>query len=70
MSNAVQDILAKIDRLDEAEQEELRAALKLRAYAIWEKSAEAERRRSADEGINEEDIQRAVNEVRYGKQPS
>ena len=70
MNTAVQDILARIDRLGKAEQEELRAELKLRAYAVWEKLAEAERQRSKPEGLDEDDVQRAVDEVRYGKRPS
>lgn len=66
MSTGVQEILAQIDRLDEAGLAELDAALRLRARGRWEKHAAAERRRSATEGIGEEDIQRAVDEVRYG----
>ena len=43
MTAAVQDILTQIDRLDDAGREELRAALRLRARAEWERLAEAER---------------------------
>jgi hypothetical protein len=67
MTAAVQDILTQIDRLDEAGREELRAALRLRARADWERLAEAERARSAADGITEADIDRAVNDVRYGE---
>jgi len=50
--------------LDEVEQVELRDALRLSCYKKWERLAEGERRRSALEGITEEDIQRAVDERR------
>ena len=70
MNTLVRDILAQIDRLDEAGREELQAALRLRFRAEWERLAEAERARSAAEGINEDDIDRAVNDVRYGKSAS
>jgi len=70
MTTAVQDILAQIDRLDDAGQEELRAALRLRSRAQWERLAEVERARSAAEGITEADIDRAVHDVRYGTKAS
>jgi hypothetical protein len=70
MSATVQSILSQIDQLDEAGQAELRAALRLRSRSEWEKLAEAERRQSAQGGITEADIQRAVDEVRYGSNPS
>lgn len=66
MSSAVQNILSQIDRLDEADQAELRAALTERARAGWKKLADTERKRSEIEGLTEEDIQRAVDDVRYG----
>jgi hypothetical protein len=67
MSGAVQEILARIDQLDEAEQEELHHALQVRSRAQWEQLAAIERRRSADEGISEEDVDRAVDEIRHVK---
>jgi hypothetical protein len=70
MTAAVQNILAQIDRLDDAGQEELRAALRLRSRARWERLAEIERARSAAEGVTEADISRAVNDVRYGTKAS
>jgi hypothetical protein len=70
MTTAVQEILAQIDRLDAAGQEELRAALRLRSRSQWERLAEVERARSATEGITEADIDRAVNDVRYGTKAS
>jgi hypothetical protein len=70
MNTAVQDILAQIDQLDAAGQEELRAALRLRSRAQWERLAEVERARSAADGITEADIDRAVNDVRYGTKAS
>jgi hypothetical protein len=66
MTDAVQDILAQIDRLDDTARKELQAALRLRARAQWERLAEVERARSAAEGITEADIDRAVLDVRYG----
>jgi hypothetical protein len=70
MNATVQDILAQIDRLDEAGREELQAALRLRSRAQWERLAEVERARSAAEGVTEDDIDRAVNDIRYGKSAS
>jgi hypothetical protein len=70
MTTAVQDILAQINRLDAAGQEELRAALRLRSRAQWERLAEVERAQSAAEGITEADIDHAVNDVRYGTKAS
>jgi hypothetical protein len=70
MTTVVQDILAQIDRLDDAGQEELRAALRLRSREHWERLAEIERARSAAEGITEADVDRAVNDVRYGTKAS
>lgn len=67
MTSAVRNILAQIDSLDEAQQEELQAALRLRAVEQFERQAQAERERFAAEGLTEEDIDRAVHEVRYGK---
>jgi hypothetical protein len=68
MTDAVQDILARIGRLDDTAQAELQAALRLRARNQWERLAEAERARSAAEGVTEADIDRAVRDVRYGTQ--
>ena len=70
MTTVVQDILVQIDRLDDAGQEELRAALRLRSRGHWERLAEVERARSAAEGITEADVDRAVNDVRYGTKAS
>jgi hypothetical protein len=70
MTTAVQEILAQIDRLDSAGQEELRAALRLRSRTQWEQSAEVERARSDADGITEGDIDRAVNDVRYDTKAS
>lgn len=67
MTTAVQDILTRIEQLDESGWEELRLALRLRSRSVWERLAAPERVRSAAEGITEEDIDRAVDDVRYGK---
>jgi hypothetical protein len=48
----------------------LRAALRLRSRGHWERLAEIERARSAAEGITEADVDRAVNDVRYGTKAS
>jgi hypothetical protein len=69
MSTVVQAILDQIDRLDEAGQEELRAALRLRSYSEWAKLAEVEWQRSAADGIKEEEVQQAVDELRCGGKP-
>lgn len=66
MSAVIQNILAQIDSLDEAAQDELLAELRLRAWKRFEKIAEPERARSAAEGLTEADIDRAVEEIRYG----
>jgi hypothetical protein len=68
MTDAVLDILARIDRLDDSAQEELQAALRLRARTQWERLAEVERARSAAEGLSEVDIDHAVHDLRYGTQ--
>ena len=70
MTSVVQNILAQIDTLNAAEQEELKAELRVRAYREWEKAVEVERARSVAEGLTEEDINRACAEVRYGKTKS
>lgn len=70
MTTAVKNILAQIDTLDEAQQEELDHALRLRDRDRWERLAEVERRRSAAEGLTEADIDRACAEERYGKKTS
>ena len=44
-----------------------RPPLRLRARAEWERLAEAERARSAADGVTEADIDRAVDDIRYGK---
>jgi hypothetical protein len=64
MNTAVRDILEQIDRLDDAGREELRAILRLQSRAQWEQLAEAERACSRAEGVSEQDIDRAVNDVR------
>jgi hypothetical protein len=66
MGASVREILAQIDQLDDAGQEELRAALRARSRDEWRKLAEPERRRSASEGLQEDAVQRAVDEIRYG----
>jgi hypothetical protein len=70
MTTAVREILAQIDRLDNAGLEELNAALSLRSRARWERLAEVERARSAADGITEVDIDRAVQEVREAVEES
>ena len=67
MSSRVKAILSQIDQLGEADQADLEAALKSRARAKFEELAAPQRRRSTKEGITEDDIQRAVDEVRYGR---
>lgn len=67
MTTAVQNILDQIRRLDPAEREALDDALRLEEYRNFQRLAEAERAKFAAQGLTEEDIDRAVAEVRYGK---
>ena len=66
MNASIQNILAQIDSLDEAGWEELQHQFRLRARARFEELAKVERERSVAEGLTEEDVDRAVAEVRYG----
>ncbi|MBC7784258.1 MAG: hypothetical protein H7144_10495 [Burkholderiales bacterium] len=68
MNAAVLNILAQIELLDEAADAELRAALQTRSRTKYEKIANVERSRSSAQGVTEDDIDQAVDDIRYGKQ--
>jgi hypothetical protein len=70
MTTAVKNILAQIATLNEAEREELQAELRLQAFEEFERLVEPERRRIAAEGLTDDDVDRAVAEIRYGKKTS
>ena len=70
MTQALNDILAKIDSLDETEEEIVQAALRLRAWRRFQRVADAERAKVLPPGITEDEVDRmvdeAVHEIRYG----
>jgi hypothetical protein len=70
MTQALKDILAQIDLLEEPEEEVVQAALRLRAWRRFQRLAEAERAKVLPPGITEAEVDRlvdeAVHEIRYG----
>jgi hypothetical protein len=70
MTQALKDILAQIDLLEETEEEVVQAALRLRAWRRFQRLAEVERARMLPPGITEAEVDRlvdeAVHEIRYG----
>jgi hypothetical protein len=66
MSQAVQEILQRIDSLSPQERLELDEQLARQAEAEWRKEAEAARLVARQRGIDQAAIDRAVEQVRYG----
>lgn len=66
MSNAVQDILQRIDRLSAEDRLELDEQLARQVEAEWRKEAEAARLLARQRGIDQAAIDRAVEQARYG----
>jgi hypothetical protein len=67
VSEAVRDILERIQHLPAAERLELQGVLAEQAEAEWHREAEEARRSARQKGIDQAAIDRAVANVRYGK---
>ena len=65
MSEAVQEILQRIEQLPEDDRLILKERLAAIAEADWKHEAEAARRIARDRGIDQATIDKAVNDVRY-----
>jgi len=63
----VNDILKMIERLSDAEQEELESRLAERFEARWRIEAGRARSEATKRGIDQQTIDRAVEEHRYGR---
>jgi hypothetical protein len=66
MSGPVQEILDRIHRLPEPQQEELRLELARQEEAEWSDLASAARETARKQGIDDAAIARAVESLRYG----
>jgi hypothetical protein len=66
MSGPVQEILDRIQRLPEPQQEELRLELARQEEAEWSDLARAARETARKRGIDDAAIARAVESLRYG----
>ena len=65
MSEAVQEILERIEQLPEDDRLILEERLAEIAEADWKHEAEAARRIARERGIDQATIDKAVNDVRY-----
>ena len=66
MSEAVREILERIQLLPAADWLELQELLAQQAEAEWQREAEEARRLARQKGIDQAAIDRAVDKVRYG----
>lgn len=66
MSEAVHNILERIERLPAEERLQLEEHLARQANAEWRREAEEARRQARQKGIDQAAIDRAVDKVRYG----
>ena len=66
MSEAVQEILQRIQQLPEEDRLVLEQHLAQRAEEEWKREAEEARRLARQKGIDQAAIDRAVEKVRYG----
>lgn len=66
MSEAVREILQRIDRLPDHDRKLLEAELVRRAEVEWKREAEAARSLARQQGIDQASIDQAVEQVRYG----
>lgn len=66
MSQAVHDILQRIELLPAHERSELEEQLARMAETEWKREAEEARRIAKQKGIDQSAIDRAVEKVRYG----
>jgi hypothetical protein len=67
MSEAVQEILQRIQELPEEDRLVLEQHLAQRAEAEWKREAEEARRQARQKGIDQAAIDRAVEKARYGR---
>jgi uncharacterized membrane protein len=67
MSEAVQEILQRIQQLPEEDRMVLEQHLAQRAEAEWKREAEEARRVARQKGIDQAAIDRAVEKARYGR---
>jgi hypothetical protein len=67
MSEAVQEILQRIQELPEEDRLVLEQHLAQRAEAEWKREAEEARRVARQKGIDQAAIDRAVEKARYGR---
>ena len=65
MSQAVREILERIDQLPDEERLELDERLSCRAEAEWKRLAEEARRIAREKGIDQAEIDEAVEKLRY-----
>jgi hypothetical protein len=66
VSEAVHEILDRIEHLPPAQRLELEGWLAKQAEAEWQREAEEARRLARQKGIDQAAIDRAVEKVRYG----
>jgi hypothetical protein len=66
MSQQVDSILQQIERLDEEDRALLEAKLRELADARWQREAKHARAIALERGIDQQTIDDAVNDVRYG----
>ncbi len=67
MSEAVHEILDRIQKLPADESLELEEQLALQAEADWRREAEKARAMARSRGIDQAAIDRAIEKARYGK---
>lgn len=67
MSEAVHEILDRIQKLPADERLELEEQLALQAEADWRREAEKARAMARSRGIDQAAIDRAIEKARYGK---
>ena len=66
MSIAVQEILRKIEELSEEDRLVLQSRLADMAEAEWQREAELARRKARESNLTQEQIDKAVEQLRYG----
>ena len=66
MSEAVHEILERIERLPAKERLQLEEHLAQQAEAEWQREAQEARRLAREKGIDQAAIDRAVDKVRHG----
>ena len=66
-AEAVEDIFNRILALSERDRELLERRLEERRRAEWDRAAADARRLAAEKGLDEEAVDRAVAELRYGE---